>query len=750
MALSSEDMDEESSSQIMAAASSSPCGPVSSGVQSDKPRKPPSVTPRTFRRFFTPRSMMRTRQKTMSSARRAFQDITDPANNRSRTRQREDGNVLEPFADINTGKDENTFTNVRGKRRKTLHFPELTFEGRPHSPADLSSPTTALAGGRYTNAEPLVPAYPEPLTPESLRYLGDPALDEEEDEEEEEIIEPKVIPRVQRRWQSSSVSGRLLHRELGIVSNIRRQFHPVDWHHETVHFWSGPSDFHQCRNTRIPFCVASCNTNSLVAIGDESGGVRLLDPAKDAKHSFGTLYLDFKVHSNAILDLAFSSDDLLLGTASGDQTAHVVDMPTQQTISILAGHVASMKQIRFQPGQGSNNVIATSSRDGDIHIWDLRCKGGEATMVLQGEDDESRSINHARPVKSIFEAHNDRHPAPKPGPNKSLRGGAVNTNNPPTHQRDISITSLAFLPPGKEHLLLSASEINSSIKLWDLRSTLINRRTTNHNNNIPLTTIPQPPSHTGLRRSAGITSLALNHDGSRLYSLCRDNTIYVYSSAHLILGHAPELSAQPNSNNPRSRRSVIINNSTTPKPSLGPLYGLRHAAFRSTSFYVKLSLRKPHADKPELLAVGGGTKGGPVLFPTDERYFRHPGLHRPTSRQQQQQQQQLTKQGAGTARGVVVMDEKEDIPIYTHGTPLVRGHFGDREVTSTAWSVEGELISLGDDYLVRCWREDADVARGLRLGKEGEGGRAGCGWAEFDGEEEEDEEEEDDDEDDED
>ena len=458
--------------------------------------------------------------------------------------------------------------------------------------------------------------------------------------------------------------------------------------------------------------------NSLVAIGDDPGNVRLLDPSEDAKHSFGLSYLDFNVHSNAILDLAFSSDDLLLATASGDQTAHIVDMPTQQTIGLLAGHAASMKQIRFQPGQGSNNVIATSSRDGDIHIWDLRCKGSEATILLQGErGPESRAINRAHPVKSIFEAHNDRFPPPKSGLNKSIRSVSTNTlPTLPSVQRDISITSLAFLPPGKEHLLLSASEINSSIKLWDLRSTHINRRATHNSshNNTPLTTIPQPPSHTGLRRSAGITSLALSHDGSRLYSLCRDNTIYVYSSAHLILGHAIELS------NKHTRRHI---NSTTTRPSLGPLYGLRHPDFRSTSFYVKLSLRKPQCDKPELLAVGGGTKGGPVLFPTDERYFRHPDASPPASPQ-------------AAARAVGNVDD-EEIPIYTHGTPLVRAHFSDREVTSTAWSVDGELVSLGDDYRVRCWREDEEVARRLRLAKDG---RGGCGWAEFDGEEEEEEE----------
>jgi hypothetical protein len=69
---------------------------------------------------------------------------------------------------------------------------------------------------------------------------------------------------------------------------------------------------------------------------------------------------------------------------------------------------------------------------------------------------------------------------------------------------------------------------------------------------------------------------------------------------------------------------------------------------------------------------------------------------------------------------------QESIPISTNGTPLIRGH--DREVGSLAWTAGGELVTVGDDYIVRCWREGED-ARDLRTGGEGEGKRWGCGWA---------------------
>jgi WD40 repeat protein len=73
--------------------------------------------------------------------------------------------------------------------------------------------------------------------------------------------------------------------------------------------------------------------------------------------------------------MVFSEDDAFLATASGDQTARIVDMTTQSTISVLGNHTASLKQVRFQPGANSHSVIATSSRDGSIQIWDLRVNG---------------------------------------------------------------------------------------------------------------------------------------------------------------------------------------------------------------------------------------------------------------------------------------------------------------------------------------------------------------------------------------
>lgn len=68
----------------------------------------------------------------------------------------------------------------------------------------------------------------------------------------------------------------------------------------------------------------------------------------------------------------------------------------------------------------------------------------------------------------------------------------------------------------------------------------------------------------------------------------------------------------------------------------------------------------------------------------------------------------------------------DSIPISERGTPLIRGH--DREVGALSWTSEGELVTVGDDFLVRCWRE-GDLARKVRINGEQGGQRWGCGWA---------------------
>lgn len=436
------------------------------------------------------------------------------------------------------------------------------------------------------------------------------------------------------------------------------------------------------------------------------------------------------------MDLAFSPDDMLLATASGDQTAQIIDMHTQRAVTTLAGHVSSVKQVRFQPG--SSSVIATSSRDGSVQIWDLRCKSFKAPVreirvsfepsdgTMTSGKLGGKGMTWARSVNGIYEAHGIRRKGLADIIGSS--GDAPSKRECPSKKGDLSITALSFLPAGREHLLLTASEANASVKLWDLRTTHSHRR----GRATPLSTTTQPESHSR-HRKFGITSLTLSGDGGRLYTLCRDNTVYAYSTSHLILGHAPELSLRSS----RPKRS-----GRDEKSGLGPLYGIQHPQFHATTFYVKLALRPAAGNKSELLAVGSG-EGCAVLFPTDEQYTNRqsPSLDEFSPRDHSTTPVPIprgTRPPLSRNSSDVGLSARlnSTLPIYEHGSALIRGH--SLEVTGLTWTSEGELVTLGDDFVARCWRE-GPRARDLRTDGEKEGRRWGCGWAEAEGDWDDDE-----------
>ena len=450
-----------------------------------------------------------------------------------------------------------------------------------------------------------------------------------------------------------------------------------------------------------------------MAVGYEEGYIRLLDSAHETKHPFKKSYITWQPHVNAIIDMDFSQDDMLLATASGDQSARVIDMMTQKVVHILVAHTSSVKQVKFQPG--SSSVIATGGRDGTIFVWDVRCSShsgprptrGCAFKELYSADAKPEDkLSWLRPVNHVFDAHAPKWELPTLG---------LNMDSPPKNEMvkerrgEVSITALSFLKsPGREHLLLSGCEANAQIKLWDLRMTGQDWN--------PLSTTPQPESHTK-HRPFGLTSFAVSGDGSRVYSLCRDNTVYAYSTSHLMLGHSAELS----NSSTRTRRADGPEGS-----ALGPLYGLRPAKFNASSLDCKLSLRRATDDKSGLLAVGCADACA-VIFPTDERYYKKPINAASLSPSINHLKNNEPLRPSLARRSSSFSRLNDTIPIHQIGSALIGGH--SKEVGSVAWSKTGDLITLGDDMAVRKWRDDGN-GRKVRWLREKARRRIGHGWAE--------------------
>lgn len=384
-----------------------------------------------------------------------------------------------------------------------------------------------------------------------------------------------------------------------------------------------------------------------------------------------------RVHDNAIMDLALSEDDMRLATASGDRTARIVDMPTQHVVTELKNrHWDSLRQVTFQPGPAKGNVLATSDRAGQIQLWDLRCPGmpirafsstNSTNPANPARRDPTLDLFRVRSVNTIDDAHI-----------RTVEGYTAPT----------SVTALHWLPTGREHLLLTGSEANACVKLWDTR--FIKPR--GQKADTPLATTRGPSAHnTG--RPWGITSLAIGGDATRLYSVCKDSTVYAYSLQHLVLGHAPEFVPGAAKRRPANLEG------------LGPLYGFRHNSFHANSFYVKCAVRPASNNGPELLAVGSSDSCA-VVFPTDERYLR-------------------TEWAKNSHNSKPL-----SLPISQMGTPLIRGH--SREVTTVGWTNQGGLVTASDDYIIRHWQEGNEARRLRQVGEFG-GERHMAGWSDVSG-----------------
>ena len=637
-------------------------------LSSQKPKALPTVTPKRFTKFFTPRTLSG-RGGRQSKAGRQLRDITKNGANRRRT--------APDFA----RDSDSLLYGTPNKRRK------LSLDA-PSSPPLRSSPL------KHVQIPDRVPVLDE--------EAASPSVFNEEADLPGLLEHLQPFPKPVRRLRRAGAPSRILERSFGgydAISRGARGFdHCADWQADTANFVSTPTDVHAFTGTALPFCTASCNTNSLVAIGDEEGSVRLIDSAKSS--DFSKPHVSFRPHHNAIMDVAFSSDDFLLASASGDQTVRIVDMPTQQTRCILTGHKSSVKQVRFRPGD--DNMLTTCGRDGLVQVWDLRCSSKSAVQPLRtsfcGTVDADGKVEPPTLYSKFTLEVGSLH--------RSVKRAAQASSASEHSTAGVSITSIQHLPNGREHLLLTASEFSASIKLWDLRQGSRSKGST------PLSSTPIPTTHTRTR-NFGINALTLSGDGARLYAVCRDSTIYAYSSNHLLLGYAPEMSAK--SSTRRAHKDTTL--------SIEPLYALRHPQLKTGSFYIKAALRPAKADKSEMLAIGS-SENCTILFPTDERHLSRPkhGHHDDGSESEDEAElpslpplpsSQITNDGS--------------LPVHEHGTALIRAH--NKEVTSLTWTHDGELVTISDDFTARCWREDASKARELRACGEGEGRRWGCGWA---------------------
>ncbi|KAF1815187.1 WD40 repeat-like protein [Eremomyces bilateralis CBS 781.70] len=662
-----------------------------------KPRKPPSITPRRFTRFFTPKSL---------------RSQNGPSSRPSRSRQK--------LSDITT-------------RALNLQPPHPSESHRQFDKAAAQDGDFASLGASPRKRKlPITPPDSSPLSSPSKRvcYSSPSPTDVHEDDEVSRRISfsdveskdrPNLKPNV-RRLVVSNNSGRILERSFGGPSSRNRSVdHRLAAVSEMGDYFSSPDDRLHFSGAEMPFCIAGSHSTSLslVATGDEEGRVLVLNAADGG--TFPQVQRSAEAHRNAIVDVEFSPDDRLIATASGDQTAKIYDAYKMTPIYHLRGPGSAIKKICFQPSSGE--VIAASRRDGSICLYDVRVQSQQPVLESQkgmSDNFDTASLGvtactsgqrgvlggAAQSYWRLFEAGIGHGAAAR----RSLMDSAPETRRMSQRLKSVSVTALSFLGERRPDLILSGSESSMSMALWDIRMSSWSSR--------PVAMTAEPSWHRN-RRQYAMTSIVVSEDTGRVYALGKDSTLYAYSTEHLILGTAPELDR---GGLPRKCDRL----------GLGPLYGFRHPDLLVGSFYVKAALRRATASHAELVAVGNSS-GKPILFPTDPSLIptRDGSTYTTTSSpclsntsRRNNRSLRPTLQRASTGTDIAIGGET--IPIFETGVALTGGH--EKEVSDVAWTAQGNLVTASDDFSVRCWRRGAKAAY-LRGAAEHGPERWASGWA---------------------
>lgn len=213
-----------------------------------KPRKPPNITPRSFTRFFTPKSSLERGGK-IGASRQALRDITASASNR------------------------------RGRRTPTKDTVQISPDDLEGTPGISNRGKRKLAASLDTTPDRSSPL--KRIRNQSLEIAEDDETDVEtlvsEDEAEKHLqsFGSKHEKRVNTIKQISGSQyrhglGRDLRRETGTYGRITKARSPTiggskDWQYETTNFLTRPGDTFVPMNVAAPsehtnpFCTASCN-----------------------------------------------------------------------------------------------------------------------------------------------------------------------------------------------------------------------------------------------------------------------------------------------------------------------------------------------------------------------------------------------------------------------------------------------------------------------------------------------------------
>ncbi len=228
---------------------SSPILPTLERQKTSKPCKAPTITPRSFTRFFTPKSSLE-RGGRIGASRQALRDITASASNRKGRRTPAE-DTIQILEDEMEGQ-----VYASKKRKRKVRISVVTPE--------LSSPLKRIwhqslgaSDGEESHTDTTASEDESEEALKASRGRGPARLS---------TTKPIILSRYR------SVLGYTLQREIGclvrkpaITRSDRGMCTAKDWQYETANFSASPRDGYTCLNLSspgersIPFCTASCN-----------------------------------------------------------------------------------------------------------------------------------------------------------------------------------------------------------------------------------------------------------------------------------------------------------------------------------------------------------------------------------------------------------------------------------------------------------------------------------------------------------
>ena len=311
--------------------------------------------------------------------------------------------------------------------------------------------------------------------------LGE-TFDEATSKKYEGLLEKKWISvvRLQKKIMELEARNATLQNELDTAtptSLSRRNQDPTTW------LPRAPAR-HTMQSHRLPVtCVAFHPIFSSLASGSEDTTIKIWD------WELGELERTVKGHTKAVLDVDFGGPrgGTLLASCSSDLTIKLWDPSDEyKNIRTLPGHDHSVSAVRFIPSGAagapmSGNLLASASRDKTLKIWDVST--GYCVKTFRGHVDWVRDVYPSFDGRWLLSAGNDQTARIWDAASGEVKGTFLGHEHviecctfapPPAYGHLAALAGLKKPPPASSSgEYLATGSRDKSIKIWDMRGTLI-------------------------------------------------------------------------------------------------------------------------------------------------------------------------------------------------------------------------------------------------------------------------------------